>query len=419
MPYSYLKKVNERKRKKVIDLTSDDNIRINVRCKDGNFVAAPNYNKTKTINFNKKTCNKTYYLDGDEVYVYLSDKKIHLIKSSILVPMKAVTTYNNAPVLVKILYEGKSKLLIISSEGSCVADNTGYTEVEVPACDCAFVFKDMLFLGKDNQIRFSARNNYTDFTSSLDGGGYINLPANSGKILDFAELYGELFVICQKKIFKIIPYNERDDYKVVQIKTGYINILEDTVASSLDKIMFISDLKPCTFDGTTVKCFDSILGKYKATISNGGGIFSNYYTAKCYTQMHGNVIYCKDFDGGDEFFIQDRVIIVKNSPYGINTANNEVLTFSEKGRSYNYVYMPDIDLGTTETKFITNISLITSENTSLCVEGRFGSKNYNFSLGHQQVQCAMESDYFYFYFESSSISFQVKELTVEYAIKGE
>lgn len=419
MTYSYLKKINEKKRKKVIDLTSDDIIRINVRCKEGNFVAAPNYNKTKTINFSKKTCNKTYYLDGDEVYVYLSDKKVYLVKTSIIVPMKAITTYNSAPTLVKILYEGKSKLLIISSEGSCVADNTGYTEVNVPVCDCAFVFKDMLFLGKDNQIRFSARNNYTDFTSSLDGGGYINLPANSGKILDFAELYGELYVICQKRIFKIIPYDGRDDYKVVQIKTGYINISEGTVASSQDKIMFISDLKPCVFEGATVKHYDSILGKFKTTISAGGGVFNNYYTAKCYTERHGNTIYCKDFVSGDEFFLQDSVIIVKNSPYGINTANNEVLTFSEKGRKYNYIYMPEIDLGTTETKFITNISLFTSENTNLCIEGKFGSKNYTFPLGHQQVQCALESDYFYFYFESSNTNFQVKKLIVEYVIRGE
>ena len=102
MPYSYLKKVNEKKHKKIIDLTSDEIIKTNVRCKDGKLIAAPNFNKTKVVNFSKKTCNKTYYLDGQEIYLYLSDKKIHLVKNTILVPMKSIS-YNSAPVLVKIL----------------------------------------------------------------------------------------------------------------------------------------------------------------------------------------------------------------------------------------------------------------------------------------------------------------------------
>ena len=205
----------------------------------------------------------------------------------------------------------------------------------------------------------------------------------------------------------------------MQVITGYIDVLEGTVAVSLDKIMFISDNKPCTFDGNTVKNYDSTLVKYKATISEGGGVFKNYYTVKCSTRNHGNAIYCKDFESGDEFFLQDSVIIVKNSPYGIYTTNNEVLTFSENGRAYNYIYIPDMDFGTTETKFITNITLYSSENTAMCIEGKYGSKNYTHSLGYQQIQCAIESEYFYFFFESTNKSFQLGELIIEYAIKGE
>lgn len=146
-----------------------------------------------------------------------------------------------------------------------------------------------------NRIWFSAQFDPTDFTVSLDAGGYIDVMGDKGrarKVLSFSD---SVFVFWQYGITRVKAYNYQSEFTVTDIYSCDSEILKDSICLCGDQIIFAAKDGVYSFDGYSVQRISNKIARIFEEGLSASGECSAYFRGKYYLVAESG--YLDDVEG--------------------------------------------------------------------------------------------------------------------------
>ncbi len=183
------------------------------------------------VDLSKKgiTALKTYSRQPAITAYGLRIKRLYRVKERFYAHLQSGTVYfqdgtgwryllttSLEPYIIPINIDGNEYTLIVGDQAYLVDSNGALTNTAIPYGDCAVVYKDMLFIAKDNTILFSKLNDYDNFADGLENSGFIKTDVNYGQILELIPTKSALIVVCEKAICKLVAVGQRENYSLIK-----------------------------------------------------------------------------------------------------------------------------------------------------------------------------------------------------------
>lgn len=417
-----IKRVQLKKRKFNLDLKNHLDLAINSMCINNRIYKSPEFQGQRIYLPGGKTCLKLYTL-GDELFVYLSDKKIYKL-NDMQFNLVVDKIFMETPKLATVPHNGKKAILIVSSNNSLLVgkDEQGNEEqlqVDIPVCDDYVLYAGMLLGLTASKIYFSKPFEYVNFSE----GGLINIERRAGKALKLFKTDNQLYVICKNLIYTLSPFGDYEEFTIKLVDTGYLNILENSVVHLSDKVAFISENKIVAFDGVKVKKYHSFLDNQNITVSDECKAIDNGIIIPIKIEEYPTNDYLLIYDFKDcvQFIIKNVGKVCDKLGYSINFESGELYKISGdyKESSQAIIKFYPQDFETLNQKFISKIYINSSGTYLLKSSGDFGDKTFIINSGINEILCNLSSREFNFTIISNDVKFGIKDVQFIYDEKGE
>ncbi len=135
--------------------------------------------------------------------------------------------------------------------------NVGVKQILALAClPVACVFQGRIFTAVADSIVYSAPFSAGDFSESIDGGGKVVLPSDTGEVVDMAATSDALFVFCKLGIWKLTAAGSARDFHLERVGFTGKNILKGSACSVAfsggEKVFFFDGYGPWKLQGSGV-----------------------------------------------------------------------------------------------------------------------------------------------------------------------
>lgn len=153
----------------------------------------------------------------------------------------------------------------------------------------ACAFQGRIFTAVADSIVYSAPFSKGDFSESIDGGGKVVLPSDTGEVVDMAATSDALFVFCKRGIWKLTAAGSARNFRLERVGFTGKNILNSsacTVAfSGGEKVLFFDEYGPWKLAGSGV---EKICSDLTFSLKKTGRVCEHAY-------LNGKVVYnCRD-----------------------------------------------------------------------------------------------------------------------------
>ena len=179
---------------------------------------------------------------------------------------------------------GEDVCLIASSEGMFVYDGAShpYRVDNAPRITSMALHGERLFVttdGEKNSVWFSDDLDPTNWTVTLEGGGFIQMLDERGKINKVLEFAGYIYCFRDYGISRISGYGEQTDFAVSNLFVSGGRIYAGSVTVCGDKIILLAEDGLYAFDGVSTS---KILSNLDGLIESGNNACALYYGGKYY-----------------------------------------------------------------------------------------------------------------------------------------
>lgn len=193
---------------------------------------------------------------------------------------------------------GEDVLLIASRTGFYVLNDMELTLIEdAPDLLHFCLHGERAFGATENEaykLWFSTSLNPSDWTISIDGGGYIEFSKDNGAIKKVVSFMGYLYVFREYGIERIATYGDQTEFEVRCLYSCTDRIYHNTVCVCGDKILFLSEKGLHAFDGVSVSKISGVI-ESEDFIGRGDNAVATYYKGN-----YMLAVYVKRFDD-DEY----------------------------------------------------------------------------------------------------------------------
>lgn len=218
------------------------------------------------------------------LYVDRDDRTPHIIAESIGYVYGAFSYRLN----------GEDVLLIASDSGFYVLNDAQLTLVEnAPDLTHFCLHAERAFGATGSEaykLWFSTNLNPSDWTISIDGGGYIEFSKDNGAIKKVVSFMGYLYVFREYGIERVATFGDQTEFEVRCLYTCSDRIYHNTVCVCGDKILFLSEKGLHAFDGINVTKVSGVI-ESEDFIGRGDKAVATYYKGN-----YMLAVYVKRFD---------------------------------------------------------------------------------------------------------------------------
>ncbi|MBQ7368420.1 MAG: hypothetical protein IJW60_01760 [Clostridia bacterium] len=173
--------------------------------------------------------------------------------------------------------EGEYHLYFCGASGVYRYNNGGFVRVLESACaPVACAFAGRIFTASADELVYSAPFATGEFTESLDGGGRVVLPAQTGEIVALTATAQALFVFCRFGIWKLTAAGSAREFRLERVaysgKEIYKNSACACAAPSGEKVYFFSEDGLWRLDKSGVK---RIVCHLQEEVKRSGQVFEH------------------------------------------------------------------------------------------------------------------------------------------------
>ena len=183
--------------------------------------------------------------------------------------------------------DGVSNTIMADSLGNLVSyDGNAFTTHAIGhnfAILCNHNMRAFACCQGENTLHFSDDFNPYNWQTSIDAGGYINLPAENGAITDIVSVNQSLIVVQERGISKVTAFTDQSEFTVKNINIEN-DIIGGSVVSAVDRVVYCSSMGLGLFDGYESRIYCREL----SSKLSGKTISGTYLDGKCYYNIYDN-----------------------------------------------------------------------------------------------------------------------------------
>lgn len=370
------------------------------------------YYTATSVSVSGVTPVRFYNADG-EIYVYCADKSVVKVANNAVV--SANFSSDVPPIIAPVMINGVKTTLFISDVG---AKAGGETLTGVPyGKSCAFC-ADRLFIACTDRIKYSTEFDYTDFTTGLTFGGFIKTDDADGEVLFLAEDGGKLYAVCKRAVYVIKPYGEEYGFYSERISAFALDVKENTVFKTGNRICFISGNDLCVMVGGKIKVAGDALSALSVTAFGYAGGNNGLYVLPV-TVGDNRYVYAYD-TVKDAEILQLAGDYTVFGGYAVKTGAGTLYEISDRVERSTVAetYSGEYDFGTCAKKAVCKVEAHISGSAEISVTGD-GVFRALLTEKCNAVSCFVHGRSFAVSFENASEDFRLYRLTVHYVIYGE
>jgi len=199
-------------------------------------------------------------------------------------------TFEEKPNVISYNLNGEDVLLIVGKdEGMYVSKLETFPthHDNIPKISSMCIHYERLFItteGEKKSIWFSDDLNPTNFNASLSEGGFIEMHDEFGRLNKVVSFEGYLYVFRDYNIARVSAYADQESFFVTQLYVSNGKIIDGTVCTCGNKIMFLASDGLYSFNGSSCVKLDLGIDNMFAGIDNADAVagYSNgYYYLSC------------------------------------------------------------------------------------------------------------------------------------------
>ena len=202
---------------------------------------------------------KAFFYYGEKLWLLTEENRLYFYDED-LRTYERKHTFNGAMKVVEAQDEsGTYQVYFCGEAGIFHYDNNWeITQIFDQSClpiGCAF--QGRIFTASADLLLYSAPFSMGDFSESIDGGGAVVLPSDTGEIVDIAATSNALFVFCQYGIWKLTAAGSARDFRLERVGFTGNGILKGSACSVAfsggEKLFFFDEYGPWKLDRSGVK----------------------------------------------------------------------------------------------------------------------------------------------------------------------
>ena len=205
---------------------------------------------------------KAFFYYGDKLWLLSEDNKLYSYDENSLTYELKYTFYREMKVVQVQDELGEYRVYFCGDRGVFILDeNWNITQILEDSCiPTACAFQGRIFTATATSLLYSAPFSVGDFTESIDGGGEVVLPSDTGNIVDIAATSNAIFVFCQYGIWKLTAAGSARDFCLERIGFTGSGVLKGSACSVAfsggEKVFFFDEYGPWKLDrsGVTKIC---------------------------------------------------------------------------------------------------------------------------------------------------------------------
>lgn len=207
---------------------------------------------------------KAFFYCGDRLGLLSDENKLYFYEEATRTYNLAHTFYGKMKVVQAQDESGAYRVYFCGEEGVFSYDQVdGVEEISNISClPVASAFQGRIFTAAADSIVYSAPFSAGDMSKSIDGGGRVVLPSDTGVVVDMAATSNALFVFCQYGIWKLTAAGSARDFRLERVGFTGGGILRGSACavafSGGEKVFFFDKYGPWKLDrlGTAEICRD-------------------------------------------------------------------------------------------------------------------------------------------------------------------
>ena len=387
-----------------------------------------------------KRYNKDAKAYDEYLLIYASDKEIYAAKSTEEQFKKVDGLYfYTPPYACSYNYMGDDVMIFSSDEKMKVYDGTTVTTVEnVPSVTSMCIHSERLFAtegGTKTSLWFSDDFNPLNWKVSLDEAGFIDIREGVGSLLKAVSFKDYVYVFANYGIVRVSAYGDQTEFSVDGIAASSGKICADSIAVCGDRVIYLAEDGFYSFSGSSpqriMRKIDGKIAGVDNSAAKGCYFNGNYY---CKLKMQSDCgvrdvlikydIHRGAFAVSSELDINDFVVADGEKACELLfLINGKAQPAMLSDRAENFSVPLDkhwlsgkTDLGTTETKRVTRLSLRTLTEIYVTVKSERGSRILHFfgSNERQSRAVGLKGDLFTVSIDCRTPGATVSALKIEY-----
>lgn len=355
---------------------------------------------------------KAFFYCGDKLGLLSYENKLYFYEETTRTYRLAYTFDGEMQVVETQDESGAYHLYFCGKSGVFSYDlKKGATQISDLEClPVACAFQGRIFTAAADALVYSAPFSAGDMSESIDGGGRVVLPSDTGNIVDIAATSNALFVFCERGIWKLTAAGSARDFRLERVGftgSGIVKGSACTVAfSGGEKVFFFDKYGPWKLDrlGTVEICrnLNFPLRPAEQVCEHAylnGKVVYNY---RALDNSVENVVIDAETDGAYHSFTAQglsnlkgqAVGVVNGFVYALKTESNlPVYILSE-------VIAPKCDFNLSGAKTLRWVRLIGEGNVTLSVFNGRQTKTFELQMqdGAVSVDVRLKGEFFRFRF---------------------
>lgn len=197
---------------------------------------------------------KAFFYCGDKLGLLSGKNQIYLYEEVTRSYRLAYTFYGDMKVVQVQDASGKYHVCFCGGGGVfSYGLNVGAMEMSEIACQpVACAFQGRIFTAADDSIVYSAPFNPDYILESMDGGGRVVLPFETGKVVDIVATSEFVFVFCEYGIWKLVVSGSARDFRLERVGFTGNGIVKGSACavafSGGEKVFFFDQYGPWKLD---------------------------------------------------------------------------------------------------------------------------------------------------------------------------
>ena len=342
------------------------------------------------------------YIKKDNTFIYVG--KINVSKK---------------PILSTIVIEGVRYPLLIDGDNNAYKIFNENALLLIGEIDADVVCNngEMLFAAKGRTITFSAPNDMTDFTFSIDRAGQITVEDGYGDIISMATENKKLIIFTRKAVFEFNPVGARTDYTLRRIEFDALNVLDGSVKDIGDKIVFISNRKIYYYKGGKIYLEQSYIYDNDFAISGTPAVDNKIYYVAIRANKN-NYLLRYDFDNKKFNLVSYLSNYLFDGIYPVISGDSLYKIELITARDTPVYAQGNAKLDLNKKIFVKVIAFVVGSGI-LLLKGDNSSVQISLNKGLNEKKIRLSSVNFSMEILEQSADFEILEMQVKYKIKGE
>ncbi len=358
---------------------------------------------------------KRYYFVREGHYAYLTNNKVVKYYNG---SWREILSTTAEPYIIPFKENGVECTLVVGDSAIIIYDDNQIETLSLPYGKIAVIYKEMLFVAKDNKVLFSKLLDFQNFTGGLDNSGFVITDKDYGDIIALVPTKTVLIIVCERAVYYFSPIGERYNYSLVKQDIA-LRARDKSVQNAGDKTYVFSEKALCKLQGGNLTKVNCDLDGLNYDFDGQSGVDGNTYYATLRDNSGEKYLFVFNQVTGSQSLIKANSLLLADGGYFLE--NDKIKRLAERLEAAEIAEWEslEVDFDLPNVKTLVGVAVKCNSPLTLELECSFGKQTLSFEKGFNMIKTNLTDKTFKLKRTASSLNASIERIRFNYRLQEE